>query len=269
MKGIDFTTPLTLSKAKEVKAAGYDFVCRYLVPIRYKSKRLTRQEAEICSQVGLKILSVFEIFANPLQTHGGFRTAEEAGRTDGKLALAEAKAIGMPVGSVIYFAVDFDTKDYDMVETYLRNAFVEVPGYKVGVYGSYYVVEEMAMRGACTHFWQTYAWSNKKVSKYNHCYQYKNGVNVCGIQADLNEATDNDGFWNIEKPMPVTKTLKRGSKCEEVIALQKLLNTKGFHLIIDGDFGFMTETAVKSYQKDNGLVADGIVGPKTWAKLRE
>jgi hypothetical protein len=267
MKGIDFTTPLTLTKAKEVKAAGYDFVARYLVPEKHKSKRLTKEEAEICSQVGLKILSVFEIYANPLQGYNGIRTAAQAGREDGKMAFAEAKAIGMPKGSAIYFAVDIDTKDYDMVETYLRNAFVEVPGYKVGVYGSYYVVEEMAKRGACTHFWQTYAWSNKQVSKYNHCYQYKNGVNVCGISADLNEATDNDGFWNIEKP--VLPTLKKGAKGEDVKILQGLLNVKGFQLIIDGDFGFMTETAVKSYQKDNGLAADGIVGPKTWAKLRE
>ena len=37
----------------------------------------------------------------------------------------------------------------------------------------------------------------------------------------------------------------------------------------DGDFGPGTERAVKEWQTKNGLVADGIVGPKTLAKLME
>jgi hypothetical protein len=267
MKGIDFTTPLTLAKAKELKANGYDFICRYLVPEAYKSKRITKAEAEAATAADLKILSVFEIYADFRKTKGGYRTAEEAGRADGKLALAEAKAIGMPIGSTIYFAVDFDTRDFDMVEAYLRNAFVEIPGYACGVYGSYYVVEEMARRKACTHFWQTYAWSNRKVSKHNHVYQYKNGVNILGIAADLNEAANNEGFWNIETAPKIIKLLKKGMKGEDVKVLQTLLNKNGYQLIVDGDFGFMTESAVKGFQKSKGLVDDGIVGAKTWAKL--
>ena len=36
---------------------------------------------------------------------------------------------------------------------------------------------------------------------------------------------------------------------------------------IDNDFGPMTDTAVRNYQKDNGLVVDGIVGPITLKSL--
>ena len=56
--------------------------------------------------------------------------------------------------------------------------------------------------------------------------------------------------------------LTKGSKGELVKQLQRALN-----LIDDGIFGVLTEEAVKAFQKENGLKADGIVGQKTWEKL--
>lgn len=56
--------------------------------------------------------------------------------------------------------------------------------------------------------------------------------------------------------------LKKGSKGYYVKQLQSYL-----HLYEDGIFGPLTEEAVKEFQKANGLVPDGIVGDKTWAKL--
>ena len=61
--------------------------------------------------------------------------------------------------------------------------------------------------------------------------------------------------------------IKRGSKCEAVKKLQQILNTKGYKLSVDGDFGPATEAAVKAYQKANHLEVDGEVGEKTWASL--
>lgn len=67
-----------------------------------------------------------------------------------------------------------------------------------------------------------------------------------------------------ENPYP---TIRLGDKGELVRLLQEKLNRKGYNLKVDGDFGGKTETAVKDYQKKNGLTSDGVVGPKTWAKL--
>ena len=55
-------------------------------------------------------------------------------------------------------------------------------------------------------------------------------------------------------------TIKLGSKGEDVKALQKYLG-----LNPDGDFGPKTLLKVKEWQLKNGLVADGVIGPKSWA----
>jgi len=54
-----------------------------------------------------------------------------------------------------------------------------------------------------------------------------------------------------------------------VKALQCLLNYRNGNtaLLDDGDFGNLTTTAVKNYQSNNGLVADGMAGPLTLSKL--
>jgi len=63
-------------------------------------------------------------------------------------------------------------------------------------------------------------------------------------------------------------TLRRGAKGELVRRLQAALRGAGFGPAkIDGDFGPATDAAVRRFQSAKGLWPDGIVGPKTWAKL--
>lgn len=59
----------------------------------------------------------------------------------------------------------------------------------------------------------------------------------------------------------------RGSKGSDVTELQKLLNSNGYALDVDGSFGPKTQAAVKDYQQKNGLKVDGIVGNNTWGSL--
>lgn len=64
--------------------------------------------------------------------------------------------------------------------------------------------------------------------------------------------------------------LARGNKGKAVKALQLLLIGYGYSCGAagaDGDFGSATDSAVRKFQKANGLTADGVVGPATWAKL--
>jgi hypothetical protein len=51
-----------------------------------------------------------------------------------------------------------------------------------------------------------------------------------------------------------------------VTELQQDLKNAGYHLgRVDGMFGRRTRAAVLAFQADNGLLADGVVGPQTWA----
>ena len=62
-------------------------------------------------------------------------------------------------------------------------------------------------------------------------------------------------------------TVGYGDSGSNVKALQQLLNKYGYGLAEDGIFGSGTYAAVQRFQASKGLVADGIVGPLTWAKL--
>lgn len=63
------------------------------------------------------------------------------------------------------------------------------------------------------------------------------------------------------RPYP-GEVLRRGSRGEDVAWMQAIVGTKA-----DGDFGPVTERAVRRWQSRNGLAVDGIVGPKTWQRL--
>ena len=62
-------------------------------------------------------------------------------------------------------------------------------------------------------------------------------------------------------------TLQFGNSGISVRVLQRLLLANGYGIGVDGFFGAVTETAVKAFQNRRNLVADGIVGQKTWAEL--
>jgi len=65
-----------------------------------------------------------------------------------------------------------------------------------------------------------------------------------------------------------TTILRKGSSGNAVKELQRFLNqVLNLNLVIDGKLGPKTIFIVKKWQKLNGLVADGIVGPKTKAKM--
>ena len=64
--------------------------------------------------------------------------------------------------------------------------------------------------------------------------------------------------------------LMKNSTGEKVTQIQTILKQKGYYTgKLDGSYGSYTVEAVKKFQKDKGLLQDGIVGPVTCKKLQE
>lgn len=100
----------------------------------------------------------------------------------------------------------------------------------------------------------------------------------CSVEVKEGKTTDKGWtHWAIPKgldgdvPVPVWRsTIRKGSTGDDVIYCQEMLIRLGYDVGkygADGKFGAKTQEAVKAFQRDHGLTADGIVGPLTWDAL--
>lgn len=98
---------------------------------------------------------------------------------------------------------------------------------------------------------------------------------VANLQTELNRQGFRDSSGNTlkvdgingPKTLSSCPTIKKGSKGNITLLIQKRLNSVGFSLSTDGDFGTKTYNAIITFQKNRGLTQDGIVGKNTWTWL--
>jgi len=62
--------------------------------------------------------------------------------------------------------------------------------------------------------------------------------------------------------------LRRGDVLPSVAVAQLLLRRAGHSIAADGIFGPRTQAAVRAFQRPRGLKPDGVIGIKTWPRLR-
>jgi Domain of unknown function (DUF1906) len=139
----------TKSVVKKLAAAGVTSVGRYYCNPKNKSKILKKDEAlAICAE-GMTIFTVFEIGANP---ELDFNT----GKSHASMALKQAKSIGQPKDSAIYFAFDSDLKASDVagVQEYYAGVKSVIGGdYKLGVYSDGTVCKAVLDSKVCEFAW--------------------------------------------------------------------------------------------------------------------
>jgi hypothetical protein len=187
VQGFDCATKLTGSTATALRAAGFEYVARYL---GNSWKTFNVEEAEVIKGSGLKLISIFE----KNSTKASYFSKSQ-GMADAQEAFKYAKSVGQPTGSTIYFTVDYDAQPADIpaILDYLNGVKQCLVDYKIGLYGSYNVMQ--AVRGHVDYYWQTYAWSHGNVADFIHIYQNKNGVSISGIQLDKDGIRQAPGAW--------------------------------------------------------------------------
>jgi len=155
-QGIDMATDAS-DVLNELKDAQVEFVARYYRDPDSGWPPLSRGEAQRLSSQGLKIVAVYE-YHSPQPTHFTY----EGGYSDALTAYGEARGVGQPVGSAIYFAVDFHARDDDLasVVDYFRGVNVGLAAagggtapYAVGAYGSGPVCDAVRRAGLARYGW--------------------------------------------------------------------------------------------------------------------
>lgn len=105
--------------------------------------------------------------------------------------------------------------------------------------------------------------------KNNHTAIAKKTVQIVKVHYGLGGSKPNEGGSEMAGNVSYYSRNKNNSGYG-VMELQKNLVALGYSVGSmgpDGIFGVRTETAVKRYQKANGLVQDGMAGPATLAKI--
>lgn len=203
--GIDTAARITAVQAEKVKAEELTFVVRYLVPASM-GKEITADEATALRNAGVAVMLCWETTASRAKAGG------DAGASDGKKARELARELGVPDGTAIYFAVDYDAPrwDFEAIRAYLIAAKAAVYPYQAGVYGSKKVLDAMCVEVPGLLGWQCVAWSYGAVSEHMDVYQYqwqggseaKALAAKLGFAVDLDRAESLDGMWKPEAKKP-------------------------------------------------------------------
>jgi hypothetical protein len=188
--GIDYSFARPAPAA--IRAAGFQFACRYLDPNTTSGKGLGRPEADQLAAAGVWIVANYETTATWML--GGYAAGEAAATQ----ALPLARAAGMPDGRPIYFSADFDAGPSQMplISNCLNGAAAVLGRGAVGIYGGLATVQQAMESGAAPWGWQSLAWSGGAWYPGAQLRQVSVNNLVAGQAVDHDEAMTADfGQW--------------------------------------------------------------------------
>jgi peptidoglycan hydrolase-like protein with peptidoglycan-binding domain len=91
---------------------------------------------------------------------------------------------------------------------------------------------------------------------------------VFSIEEDI--LNDNFPQQGNQSQPPLMPELKKGSKGEMVMKAQRILKSTSDYIgYIDGDFGWVMESAVQSFQRRSKVSVTGIINNDTWNALNQ
>ena len=291
---LDYASPLSPAKLAEAKKLGYVGVLRYLAPGSWKD--CTPRERDQIFAAGLLLGFIYE-FAIDRATKGG-----PAGTSDAGHALAWARQLGAPDGTLIIFTADTNITAATLPNavSYFDAADAGARPMSGGEYADWDVINARGARSVCNSMPAAMSWSGYRVHPLTHLRQM--------VQPKLPGAsTDHNivlrpfaGMWSGQTPAVVPAhvglpeptlqltLLSRFKVDPNCLHLQQMCNfwdwtglPAGQKIAEDGKFGSQTKAAVAAMQRAldtfvrahpeygiDHVLDDGIFGPKTADAVR-
>jgi len=192
---------------EDLKARGVTHIGRYYSSKAWK--RLTKTEAQAIAQAGLSLFTVFEDSGSPALTI-------DRGRHDAQIAFSQARAVGQPEGSCIYFAMEnlpngYGEADIPGLKLYFEGVRRTLRDcYKVGVYSNGASLAALLEAKLCDFPWlsaslsftgsRDFAANGPWVLQQRHI-----DLNWGGVSVDTNEARGEFGAFSLPTPTVVAQ----------------------------------------------------------------
>jgi peptidoglycan hydrolase-like protein with peptidoglycan-binding domain len=200
---------LTPATVQTLSANGYKYIGRYLTGTYGAgiSKAMTVQEANNIINGGLRFFPIYQegqYLPGTSYAYTYFTAAQ--GTYDAQRAIDAALALGLPSGTVIYFAVDFDALDSQITSNVIPyfqkvSEALSQSIYKTGIYGTRNVCSRVAAKGySCSSFvaGMSTGWSGNLGFKipddwaFSQVTEYTIGVGSGSIGIDKNAFSGRD-----------------------------------------------------------------------------
>jgi peptidoglycan hydrolase-like protein with peptidoglycan-binding domain len=191
---LDCATQLTSDDVDYFSSHGYKYIGRYLTGnvgsgSASRDKSLSYEEASLIIDSGMSFFPIYE--------DGGYLAdyfSASQGTADASIAIKTSNELGIPTGSVIYFAVDVDLQEGDITGTVLpyfreiQKAF-RISGYNVGIYGTRNVCLHAQKIGVRYSFVanMSYGWSGNLGFRMpsNWAFDQYNETTIGSVDSDL------------------------------------------------------------------------------------
>ena len=186
------------------KAAACSFVARYYRDPASRLPPLSAEEARAVTAAGMKLVTVWQYKSNKPE-HFSYAS----GQADGMAAHRQAKAVGQPPGTAIYFAVDYNVPEPEirgLIEPYFRGIAAGLASaagkqreYRIGVYGSGAVCGYLKAARLAEYAWlsNSRAWSGY-ASFTNWDIKQGPRSTALSFDHDMNEARGDFGAFTVK-----------------------------------------------------------------------